>query len=218
MQYQKECFCGILNDLTNATLHADPAACQQYRCPANNASFCGGFNAMAVYTTGLQGEWRLWRHFCSDKTKEMPHYVEVTPQTDRDVKILFLLQLNGRNTRQIKRLLKILYNPTHLYLVHVDVRQKYMFAGLLPFTLPAFALEMSKIQRLLENQGRSNFRVMTKQFATIWGGTSLLDMFLHVVRTTMDDAVFGGWDYVFNLSESDFPVLSVAELEAILAA
>ena len=45
------------------------------------------------------------------------------------VKILFLLQLNGRDARQVKRLIRLIYRPWHLYYVHVDARQNYIFNG-----------------------------------------------------------------------------------------
>lgn len=76
---------------------------------------------------------------------------------------------------------------------------------------------MMDIQELLEKQGYTNFHVSERQFPTIWGGSSLLDMFLYVIDWTLSNSNFQHWDYIFNLSESDFPVLSLAELEAILA-
>lgn len=78
--------------------------------------------------------------------------------------------------------------------------------------------EMKEIRDLLEAQGYTNFHVSDKRFATIWGGTSLLEMFLFVIKWSFSNRYFDSWDYIFNLSESDFPVLSLAELEAILAA
>jgi hypothetical protein len=80
-----------------------------------------------------------------------------------------------------------------------------------------FDLEMKEIQILLESQGYRNFHVSEKRFPTIWGGTSLLDMFLFVIKWSFANQYFKSWDYIFNVSESDFPVLSLAELEAILA-
>lgn len=77
---------------------------------------------------------------------------------------------------------------------------------------------MKDIQLLLEHQGHSNFHVSEQQFPTIWGGSSLLEMFLYAIRWTLSHPAFQRWDYIFNLSESDFPVLSLAELEAILTA
>lgn len=132
-------------------------------------------------------------------------YIPIKEDTDRNVKILFLLQLNGRNVRQITRLLKIIYSPNHLYIVHVDSRQQLMHS------------EMMEIQKLLEKSGRNNFKVMNNRFATIWGGTSLLDMFFEVIMESWADKAFSDWDYIFNLSECDYPVLSIRELEAILA-
>lgn len=48
----------------------------------------------------------------------------------RPLKILFLLQLNGRNSQHIRRLIRLIYRPHHLYLVHVDQRQEHLFEGL----------------------------------------------------------------------------------------
>lgn len=39
----------------------------------------------------------------------------------KPVKIVFLLTLNGRALRQVRRLLKILYHKNHYYYIHVDV-------------------------------------------------------------------------------------------------
>lgn len=36
------------------------------------------------------------------------------------VKIVFVLTLNGRQTRQVVRLLRTLYQPHHYYYIHVD--------------------------------------------------------------------------------------------------
>lgn len=36
-------------------------------------------------------------------------------------RIVFLLTLNGRAVRQVRRLLKILYHKDHYYFIHVDV-------------------------------------------------------------------------------------------------
>lgn len=41
--------------------------------------------------------------------------------TGKPVKIVFLLTLNGRALRQVKRLLKLIYNTGHYYYIHVDV-------------------------------------------------------------------------------------------------
>jgi hypothetical protein len=46
-----------------------------------------------------------------------------------NIRILFLFQLNGRNARQIRRLLRMIYSQKHLYLVHVDSRQQFLQSG-----------------------------------------------------------------------------------------
>ncbi|CAD5222825.1 unnamed protein product [Bursaphelenchus okinawaensis] len=195
VEYGSECFCGNDIDIIDLKPDANSSICEEYRCPGNEKQFCGGFNAISLYSTGV-----------TVFNKKYPSYI--APETSKkDVKILFLLQLNGRNVRQIKRLLKAIYNPKHLYLVHVDARQKLMH------------YEVMKIQELLESSGQNNFKVVQERFITIWGGTSLLDMFLDVVQKTLNGQIegFDDWDFIFNLSESDYPVLSISELEAMLA-
>lgn len=39
---------------------------------------------------------------------------------DPPVRIAYLLTVNGRASRQVKRLISILYDPLHLYYIHVD--------------------------------------------------------------------------------------------------
>lgn len=39
---------------------------------------------------------------------------------ETSVRIVFLLTVNGRPLRQIKRLIKNLYDPKHYYYIHVD--------------------------------------------------------------------------------------------------
>lgn len=45
------------------------------------------------------------------------------PDAER-VRIAFLLTLNGRALRQVHRLLKALYDPQHVYYIHVDKVRK----------------------------------------------------------------------------------------------
>lgn len=76
---------------------------------------------------------------------------------------------------------------------------------------------MRDLERELKAKGLNNFHVTDQRYATIWGGTSLLEMFLDVVRTALSDAKWNKWDYILNLSETDMPVLSLSELEYNLA-
>lgn len=58
----------------------------------------------------------------------IPLLVEFVPQTAAlttdssatDIRIAFLLTLNGRAVRQVHRLLKTLYSPKHFYFIHID--------------------------------------------------------------------------------------------------
>lgn len=61
-----------------------------------------------------------------------------------------------------------------------------------------------------------NVKLATSRFSTIWGGASLLTMLL----TSMKDILALGWqwDFVINLSESDFPIKSLENLEKFLSA
>ncbi|XP_075979253.1 xylosyltransferase oxt [Anticarsia gemmatalis] len=123
-----------------------------------------------------------------------------TSSTQKDtVKIVFLLTLNGRALRQVHRLINTLYKSNHYFYIHVDKRQDYLHRKL----------------SVLEKQF-SNIKLATKRYSTIWGGASLLKMLL----TSMKDFMSLGWqwDFVINLSESDFPIKSLEELENFLSA
>ncbi|XP_045766664.1 LOW QUALITY PROTEIN: xylosyltransferase oxt [Maniola jurtina] len=126
--------------------------------------------------------------------------VPKNPNSDEvSVKIVFLLTLNGRALRQVHRLINSLYRTSHYFYIHVDQRQDYLHRKL----------------SLLEKQF-TNVKLATKRYSTIWGGASLLTMLLD----SMKDLIRLGWkwDYVINLSESDFPIKSLEELEKFLSA
>ena len=65
-----------------------------------------------------------------------------------------------------------------------------------------------------------NIRLSRNRLATIWGGASLLRVLLNCMHDllTMKDWSSYQWDYVINLSESDFPVKSLERLELFLTA
>lgn len=42
--------------------------------------------------------------------------------------------------------------------------------------------------------------------ATMWGGTSLLQMHLRVFRDLLGMRNKWNWDFIINLSETDFPI------------
>jgi protein xylosyltransferase len=49
-----------------------------------------------------------------------------------------------------------------------------------------------------------NVRLARHRYATIWGGASLLQMLLASMNELLE--LGWKWDFVINLSESDFPV------------
>nr|CAG4646048.1 EOG090X01AN [Macrothrix elegans] len=115
------------------------------------------------------------------------------------VPIAFVLTLNGRGLRQVTRLLKLIYRTHHTYLLHVDARQDYLYRHLLN----------------LENKF-SNIKITKNRHASIWGGASLLDVILSAITELLQ--IDNKWEWVFNLSESDFPIYPIEDLEALLAA
>ena len=55
------------------------------------------------------------------------------------------------------------------------------------------------VEEVLRHDGRTNFFVTNERFPTIWGGSSLLDMFLHVVRWSETHADFQRWGKLANI-------------------
>ncbi|KAK6019058.1 WSC domain protein [Ostertagia ostertagi] len=187
LEFGRECFCG--DSIPSKPISQE--RCSEYKCSGNTSQTCGGFNALEVFHTGLK------------RAHLMPKAIFET-NSDIDSKrprILFLLQLNGRNERQVKRLLKALYSPFHYYYIHVDKRQLYMLT------------EMKAVAAKL-----SNVFVAPDAHSTIWGGASLLTMVQDTIRRSIVTPSLSDWDYLINLSESDFPVMTLNEFETQLRA
>uniref|UniRef100_A0A914LST0 protein xylosyltransferase n=1 Tax=Meloidogyne incognita TaxID=6306 RepID=A0A914LST0_MELIC len=165
--------------------------CNLNVCPGKENEFCGGNGTLFVYKTGIKDK----------QTKILPKFIPYNGKSSiNKIKILFLLQLNGRDYLQIRRLLGMIYSQKHFYFVHVDSRQQFLYS------------EMLKIQKDFEIKGFFNFKVLRKRFATIWGGTSLLELFLFVINQSIFELDIE-WDYIINLSEKDMLLLSLEELE-----
>jgi protein xylosyltransferase len=62
-----------------------------------------------------------------------------------------------------------------------------------------------------------NIRLSRKRFSTIWGGASLLEMLLSCMTDLLELDEWK-WDFVLNLSESDFPIKTIEKLEQFLTA
>ncbi|KFD49350.1 hypothetical protein M514_09797 [Trichuris suis] len=189
VEYGVECFCGTTEELRTGQ-RLNLRRCYEYKCPGNASQFCGGFNSISAYLTG---------YLKRPEVNVLQNQNAQSGSLQRKAKIAFLLQFNGRAVRQVRRMLRMIYRPEHIYFVHVDERQDYMYR------------EMLAVQRLAGD----NFHVTSRRYPTIWGGSSLLDMFLAV----MDDllSLSSNWDYIVNLSESDLPLKSVDKLAVLLA-
>ena len=113
----------------------------------------------------------------------------VIPPTVR-VNVVFLLSLSGRAVSQVMRLIQRLDGPGSYFYVHVDARQDFMHR------------ELARVAETMPN-----LRLARHRFTTIWGGSSLLSMLLSSFQDLLDMDDWP-WDFVLNLSESDYPVKS----------
>lgn len=139
-------------------------------------------------------------------------------------RIAFLLTLNGRAVRQVYRLLKLIYSDQHYYYIHVDSVSPPIAAAdscsrsLIHFSLVPFQRQDYMYRELLRLEEKTrNIRLARKRYSTIWGGASLLRMLLASMKDLLakDD---WQWDFVINLSESDFLVKNIDSLVEFLTA
>lgn len=65
-----------------------------------------------------------------------------------------------------------------------------------------------ELQSLIRSSNIDNIIIPEWSEATMWGGASLLQMHLKVFQELLDMKLANkwNWDYVINLSESDFPI------------
>ncbi|CAG0922483.1 unnamed protein product [Notodromas monacha] len=118
---------------------------------------------------------------------------------ESSTRVAFMLLFNGRNYRQAFRLLKNIYSPRHFYYLHIDERAELMFNAL----------------KVL-NGTRNIFVVPEgRRRSSIWGGASLLTVVLEGFQVICE--VFPEFDFVLNLSESDFPIRKLSDLEDYLS-
>ncbi|GLD57823.1 xylosyltransferase 1-like protein, partial [Lates japonicus] len=104
------------------------------------------------------------------------------------VRIAFVLVVHGRASRQFQRLFKAIYHTSHYYYIHVDQRSSYLHREILS----------------LSSQ-YPNVRVTPWRMATIWGGASLLTMYLRSMEDLLKMADWS-WDFFINLSAADYPI------------
>ena len=98
--------------------------------------------------------------------------------------------------RQVKRLLRLIYRKHHFYLIHVDEQSNWMHNEL----------------KILEEF--PNIKLTKQRFTTFWASNTLLFLLLASFKEILQI----GWtfDYVMNISESDFPLKPLEEFENYL--
>ncbi|XP_076384790.1 xylosyltransferase oxt [Megalopta genalis] len=188
-EYSVECFCGMEKP---PQLKRLPDSSCNMKCPGNPKYSCGGYLTINVFWTGIQ-------RFKAQEARN----ASTESENEKPIRIAYLLTVNGRASRQVKRLINILYHPSHLFYIHVDARQDYLYR------------EMLEVERSCKT---NNIKVATGEglrHASIWGGASLLTTLLKSAEQML--AHQHHWDFLVNLSESDFPIKSNAQLVQFLS-
>lgn len=190
VQFGSECFCG--NDVPPAAVRKPDPSCNM-KCAGDPKQPCGGYYKMNVYQTGLS----KFQPQSALEDEGNPLSSLPAPAVP-SVRIAYLLTLNGRSTRQVHRLVRALFHRDHFFLIHVDARQDYLFRELLSLEL-----------RL------PNVRLSRRRQATIWGGASLISTLLDSMQQLLDSG--WQWDFIINLSESDYPIKTNQQLVEFLS-
>ena len=69
---------------------------------------------------------------------------------------------------------------------------------------------------MIEAKFPKHVYVTPNRFATIWSGTSLLSMLIESFKTLVNKKDWN-WDFVINLSESDYPLKKKEETISFLS-
>lgn len=119
------------------------------------------------------------------------------------LRIVFFLTLSRRDFRQSLRLLNSIYDEHHYYYVHVDAKSIYL--GL-------------KLRQMLNETMLSNVIIADWSIEAIWLGPSLMDVHFRAFSELISLKRQGiwNWDYVINLSESDYPIAPMEEFTLYL--
>lgn len=149
----------------------------------------------------------------------VPGKANVNVQWDEDaadatqpapVRIAYVLVVHGRASRQFQRLFKAIYHTSHYYYVHVDQVRPPTGVTVCSFSSnrSPFASQRSNYlhREVLSLATRyPNVRVTPWRMSTIWGGASLLNMYLHSMEDLLKMADWS-WDFFINLSAADYPI------------
>ena len=129
-------FCHCLNNLPLNVFQINESLCNQY-CDNNSKQYrCGSEYLISIYETGIT----------DDNT-----------ENDVEIRLAFIFSVNGRSIRQIKRLIKQLYDKKHYYLIHVDKQNDFLFNYLND--------ELSTIKNII---------ITNERYYTIWGNYWLI--------------------------------------------
>lgn len=164
--------------------------------------FCGNdlVSAIEGLTNDCRGhdevEWYKVNNGIFYPAKIVTNPRSIESNDTKQVRIAFLLILNGRSDLHIRRLLKSIYRENHIYYLHIDKRNYYLF---------------NKLASLPEEYG--NVIVTKSRFNTIWGGPSLLRMIIDAI----ENLSHFDWDYLINISESDLPIKPLDDIESYLS-
>ncbi|KAJ7992014.1 hypothetical protein DPEC_G00274190 [Dallia pectoralis] len=115
------------------------------------------------------------------------------------IRIAFILVVHGRASRQFQRLFKAIYQTSHYYYIHVDQRSNYLHR-----------------QVMAQTSQYSNVRITSWRMSTIWGGASLLTMYLRCMEDLLNMADWK-WDFFINLSAADYPIRTNEQLVGFLS-
>ncbi|KAJ8684173.1 hypothetical protein QAD02_019965 [Eretmocerus hayati] len=195
VEYSVECFCGKAEPQKISQL---PDSSCDMKCPGNLKQSCGGYLTMNVFSTGIKST--VIDHIITLLSRNS----SVKSVEEPPVRVAYLLTVNGRASRQVKRLISILYDPSHLFYIHVDARQDYMYRELL------------EVEKKCENKNVIVAKGTSLRHASIWGGASLLTTFLTSARQMLLHS--SHWDFLVNLSESDYPIKTNVQLVEFLTA
>ncbi|XP_076766039.1 xylosyltransferase oxt isoform X1 [Xylocopa sonorina] len=188
-EYSIECFCGMEKP---SQLKRLPDSSCNMKCSGNPKYSCGGYLTINVFWTGIQ-------RFKAQEARNASTDSEI----EKPARIAYLLTVNGRASRQVKRLISILYHPSHFFYIHVDARQDYLYREMLQVE------KSCKTNNIIVAKGE-NLRQ-----ASIWGGASLLTTLLKSAQQMLAHHHY--WDFLVNLSESDFPIKSNTQVTQFLS-
>ncbi|KAM4663788.1 LOW QUALITY PROTEIN: xylosyltransferase 2 [Discoglossus pictus] len=121
------------------------------------------------------------------------------PPPEKPPRVVYMLVVHGRAVRQLKRLIKAIYHQDHFYYIHVDQRSNHLHREV-----------------VLLSQHYDNIRVTPWRMITIWGGASLLTMYLRSMNDLMEMTDWH-WDFFINLSATDYPTRTNEELVLFLS-